>query len=137
MPAIRTARTPPASPYAAHGETPRDAKPWMDVGSYSDMVVMGPMSPRPPPAAGLGSGTGLGSAPTPHGSVPASPSRSALAPLLSGGFGVTQRFYPGPNFGGPASGAGGGSGGGAPVSPRGSLSSVHSTGHDRMVLPQV
>ena len=111
-----------------------------------------PVSPRAAqaPAAGPAAGPAEGPAPAPHaqGSVPASPARGALAPLLSGGFGVTQRFYQGPAFGGPAfsSGGGGGGGGGggsgsfadaAPLSPRASSLASTASGYERMVLPQV
>lgn len=141
------APVPPVSPYSADaGETPHDARPWLDVGSYHDMVVVGPpLSPRPPPPppAAPGPGLGLGPGQAPQGSAAASPSRTALAPLLSGGFGVTQRFYPGPAFGRlPACAAGNPEpvpeGGAAPASPvRGaSLTSACSSGFERMVLPQ-
>ena len=142
---VRTAPVPPVSPYSAGaGETPHDARPWLDVGSYHDMVVVGPpVSPRPPPPPQLPPGLGLGPPQAPHGSAAASPSRAALAPLLSGGFGVTQRFYPGPAFGRPPACAGGHpeqvpEGGAAPASPmRGaSLNSAGSSGFERMVLPQ-
>ena len=148
VPRVRTAPVPPVSPYSADaGETPHDARPWLDVGSYHDMVVVGPpVSPRPPPPPpAVAPGLGLGSGPPQalHGSAAASPSRAALAPLLSGGFGVTQRFYPGPAFGRPPACAGGNpepvpEGGAAPASPmRGaSLNSAGSSGFERMVLPQ-
>ena len=142
MPPVRAAPVPPVSPYAAEAsETPRDARPWLDVGSYHDMVVVGPpVSPRaPPPIIGPGPGLWL----APHGCAAASPPRVSLAPLLSGGFGITQRFYPGPAFGRPAANAAGNpdvipEGVVAPASPmRGaSLGSACSGGFERMVLPQ-
>jgi hypothetical protein len=183
VPAVRTAPAPPSSPYAADGEVPADARPWMDVGSYHDMVrraaaygdlasslqtlsnlqtvtrltgasrraqvVVGPpVSPRAAQAPAAGPVAGPALAPHAQGSVPASPARAALAPLLSGGFGVTQRFYQGPAFGGPAFSSGGGVGGGggagagsfadaAPLSPRASSLASTASGYERMVLPQV